>query len=268
MFVFCFRNVVSCNFGGMKRSVFVALLFLFLSPAFVRAATQIRAKPMLKQDKEYNSILLHVARYFVLTIPDDKTLGDIGYDIRCTFVIAPDGALRQLEIQNDVDEWTGMFDGAAAKRTEMWLRNAVLEGMNRVPAFDLSQLRNNKGNRKRTVVFSFGRGGGGQATNIPFMGFNSGVVDANMDQSLGQQKEDIRSGKADENLPGKGLTAKQADRLYFRQDKAWTGYTDENIKTTIKPKYEPYKHTPPKPIQSSPLTPVTPPQVEIAVSLQ
>lgn len=246
----------------------MVVLSLLLSSVAGQAATRLRAKPMLRQDKEYNAILIHVAQYFVLTIPDDKTVGDIGNDISCSFVIAPDGSLRQIEIENSVDGWTGLFEGQGARRTEMWLRNAVLEGMQAVPAFHVAELRNPKAAKKRTVVFSFGRGGGGQATNVPFMGFNSDVVDNNLNQAMGEQRQAVQDGTADKKLPKNGLTAKQTDRLYFKQNSQWAGFTDNNIKETMKPKYEPFRQTPPPIIKPQPSTPQAPPPVEIAISLQ
>ena len=103
-----------------------ALFALMLAPLASGAVQRIRARPVLKADKEYNAILLHVAQYFVLTIPDGKTIDDIEHAIQCTFVIAPDGRLTQLEIENDTEGLGGMFAGAAARRTQTWLRDAVL----------------------------------------------------------------------------------------------------------------------------------------------
>lgn len=57
----------------------------------------------------------------------------------------------------------GIFESAAAQRTEAWLRDAVLEGMAGVPPFDMSQIRAAKGNKKRTIVFTFGRSGAGES---------------------------------------------------------------------------------------------------------
>ena len=135
----------------MKRRYLILLILIGLQQLSqpVSALQQIRARPVLKGDKEYNAILLHVAQYFVLTIPDGRTVGDIDAAVRCTFVIAPDGALRQLEIENETDGWTGFFEGKS--RTEMWLRDAVLEGMRRIPAFDMSRIRASKSAKKRTV---------------------------------------------------------------------------------------------------------------------
>lgn len=256
----------------MKTRIWTALLLcLLLSPLPSGAVQRIRARPILKADKEYNAILLHVAQYFVLTIPDGKTMGDINYAIRCTFVIAPDGALRQLEIENDMDGWTGLFEGSDARRTETWLRNAVLEGMNAVPPFDMSQIRATKSAKKRTVVFSFGKPGSGQATNIPFMGFNTNIIDANLNQSLQEQQQAGREGKQLGESPKFGMTRLEAERRYLNQNKAWGGFTEDNIKSTMKPKYDPYKNNPLPVIKTRPKPP-TPndsiPQIEVAVSLQ
>lgn len=255
----------------MKNRILAAvLLMLLLSPLAAGAVQKIRAKPVLKADKEYNAILLHVAQYFVLTIPDGKTLGDINSAIRCMFVIAPNGALQQLEIENDVDSWTGLFEGAEAKRTETWLRNAVLEGMRGVPPFNMNEIRATKSAKKRTVVFSFGRTG--SSTDIPSMGFNSGMVDANLNQALQQQLQDIRDGKeaSAEEGPKYGMTRTAAERRYLRQGKAWAGFTDENIKSTMKLKLETTQ--PPLPvIKTQPQLPTpndTIPKIEVAVSLQ
>lgn len=253
-----------------NRFVIAFLLSLLLSPLVAGAVQKIRARPVLKADKEYNAILLHVAQYFVLTIPDGKTIGDINSAIRCTFVIAPSGALQQLEIENDVDTWTGLFEGAEARRTETWLRNAVLEGMHRVPPFNMSEIRASKSAKKRTVVFSFGRTG--SSTDIPSMGFNSGMVDANLNQALQQQLQDIRDGKetSAEDGPKYGMTTAEAERRYLRQNKAWGDFTDENIKSTMKPKYE-TNQSPLPVIKTQPKLPTpndTLPKIEVAVSLQ
>lgn len=251
-----------------NRFIIALLLMLLLSPLAAGAVQKIRAKPVLKADKEYNAILLHVAQYFVLTIPDGKTLGDINSAIRCTFIIAPNGALQQLEIENDVDSWTGLFEGAEAKRTETWLRNAVLDGMHRVPPFNMNEIRSSKSAKKRTVVFSFGRTG--SSTDIPSMGFNSGMVDANLNQALQQQLQDIRDGKEIGDRPKFGMTSAEADRRYLRQGKAWAGFTDENIKSTMKPRFE-TNQSPLPVIKTQPKLPApndTIPKIEVAVSLQ
>lgn len=250
------------------------LLFLLvlLLPSGAEAAQRIRARPVLKADKEYNAILLHVAQYFVLTIPDGKTVEDIDYAVRCTFVIAPDGALRQLEIENDTDTWTGLFEGSAARRTETWLRNAVLDGMNAIPPFDMTRIRASKSAKKRTVVFSFGRGGAGQSTNIPFMGFNSNIVDANLNRSLQEQLQAAQDGKPIGETPRFGMTQHEAERRYLNGNKAWMGFTDDNIKSTMKPKYDPYRNSPPPVIKTQPRQPSMPsdsiPKIDIAISLQ
>lgn len=251
-----------------NRFLTAVLLILLLSPLAAGAVQKIRAKPVLKADKEYNAILLHVAQYFVLTIPDGKTIRDINSAIRCTFVIAPNGALQQLEIENDVDSWTGLFEGAEAKRTETWLRNAVLDGMHRVPPFNMNEIRSSKSAKKRTVVFSFGRTG--SSTDIPSMGFNSGMVDANLNQALQQQLQDIRDGKEIGDRPKFGMTNAEADRRYLRQGKAWAGFTDENIKSTMKPRFE-TNQSPLPVIKTQPKLPApndTIPKIEVAVSLQ
>lgn len=254
-----------------RTGTILLLLALLLSPLCSGAAQRIRARPVLKADKEYNAILLHVAQYFVLTIPDGKTVDDIGYPVRCTFVIDPDGALRQLEIENDMDGWSGLFEGSGAKRTAMWLHNAVLEGMNSIPPFDMSQIRATKSARKRTVVFSFGRTGQGQSTNIPFMGFNSDIVDANLNQSLQEQLQAARDGKPIGDAPRLGMTTHEAERRYLNGNKAWAGFTDDNIKSTMKPKYDPHRNNPLPVIKTQPKLP-TPndsiPKIDIAISLQ
>lgn len=247
------------------------LLALLLQPLTSGAVQRIRARPVLKADKEYNAILLHVAQHFVLTIPDGKTVDDIGYAVRCTFVIDPGGALRQLEIENDMDTWTGLFEGSGAKRTETWLRNAVLDGMNAIPPFDMSQIRATKSAKKRTVVFSFGRTNQGQSTNIPFMGFNSDIVDANLNQSLQEQLQAARDGKPVGEAPRLGMTTHEAERRYLNGNKAWAGFTDDNIKSTMKPKYDPQRNNPLPVIKTQPKLP-TPndsiPKIDIAISLQ
>lgn len=249
----------------------IALFFiLFLTPFSSEAAQRLRARPVLKADKEYNAILLHVAQHFVLTIPDGKSMDDIDYAIRCTFSIAPNGALRELEIENDLDGWTGLFEGNAARRTETWLRNAVLEGMAVVPPFDMSQIRASKGTKKRTVVFTFGRTAG-QSTQIPFMGFNTNILDANQNQSLQEQLEAAREGKPIVEAPKLGMTRQEAERRYRNGEKAWTSFTDENIKATMKPKYDPHRNTPPPVLrpQSPPPAPNDSiPRIDIAISLQ
>lgn len=265
-------NTEQSNRTNMKTRIWIACLFAtLLWPLSTEAAQRIRARPVLKADKEYNAILLHVAQHFVLTIPDGRTVDDIGYAIRCTFVIAPDGALRELEIENDMDGWTGMFEGSAARRTETWLRNAVLDGMNAVPPFDMSQIRASKSAKKRTVVFSFGRTGAGQSTDIPFMGFNSDIVDANLNRSLQEQLQAAREGKPVGETPRLGMTRQEAERRYLNGNKAWTGFTEDNIKSTMKPKYDPYRNSPPPVIRTQPKPPQpndSIPKIDIAISLQ
>ncbi len=254
----------------IRIGTLLSLLVLLLSPLVSGAVQRIRARPVLKADKEYNAILLHVAQYFVLTIPEGKTVDDIAYAIRCTFVIAPDGALRQLEIENDTDTWTGLFEGAAALRTETWLRNAVLEGMNAIPPFDMNRIRASKSGKKRTVVFSFGRTAG-QATRIQSMGFNSDIVNANLNQSLQEQLQAAREGKPLDETPRLGMTRQEAERRYMDGNKAWAGFIDDNIKSTMKPKYDPQRTGQPPVIKTQPKLP-TPndsiPKIDIAISLQ
>lgn len=253
----------------MKTRILTLLLLLLLpAPLSTEAAQRIRARPVLKADKEYNAILLHVAQHFVLTIPDDKTVADISSAIRCTFLIAPSGALQQLVIENESDTWTGMFEGAAARRTETWLRNAVLDGMHGIPPFDMSRIRASKSARKRTVVFSFGRTG--TSTNAASMGFNTGMIDANLNQSLQEQIQAVRDGK-EPGAPRLGMTTAEAERRYQRGDKAWAGFTDENIKSTMKPRYEPQQQSLPV-IQTPQQFPRQPgdsiPRIDVAISLQ
>ena len=253
----------------MKIRIFL-LFVLLLSPCSSEAVQRVRARPVLKADKEYNAILLHVAQHFVLTIPDGKTMDDIDYAIRCTFVIAPNGALRELEIENDIDGWTGLFDGSAARQTAAWLRNAVLEGMAFVPPFDLSQIRASKGSKKRTVVFSFGRKAG-QSTQIPFMGFNTQIVDANLNQSIQEQMESAREGKTPGEAPMFGMTRQEAERRYQQGEKVWTDFTSDNIKSTMKPKYDPHRHSTPPTLKTQPPQPApndSIPRIDIAISLQ
>lgn len=253
----------------IKTILLLALFFGTLLPA-AEAAQRIRARPVLKADKEYNAILLHVAQYFVLTIPDGKTVEDIDYAVRCTFVIGSDGVLRQLEIENDTDTWTGLFESAEALRTETWLRNAVLEGMNAIPPFDMSRIRSSKSSKKRTVVFSFGRPAG-HATDIPSMGFNSNIVDANLNRSLQEQLQAVREGKSLDETPRFGMTRQEAERRYLNGNKAWAGFIDDNIKSTMKPKYDPHRTGQPPVIKTQPKLP-TPndsiPKIDLAISLQ
>lgn len=244
------------------------LLLLLLAPLSAGAVQRIRARPVLKADKEYNAILLHVAQYFVLTIPDGRTVGEINAAVRCTFVIAPDGTLQQLEIENDTDEWKGMFEGEAARRTEMWLRDAVLEGMRQIPAFDMSRLRASKSAKKRTVVFSFGRPN--SSTHIPSMGFNQESIEANTNQSVAEQKQAIRDGKAVGDQPKFGMTRPEAERRYRGQEHAWAGFTDENIRTSMRPKYDPDRKSLPvlRPQPKQPPRSDSIPPIDIAVTLQ
>lgn len=252
----------------MKRRYLILLILIGLQQLSqpVSALQQIRARPVLKGDKEYNAILLHVAQYFVLTIPDGRTVGDIDAAVRCTFVIAPDGALRQLEIENETDGWTGFFEGKS--RTEMWLRDAVLEGMRRIPAFDMSRIRASKSAKKRTVVFSFGRPG--TSTDIPSMGFHQESVDANTRQSISEQQQAIRDGKAVSEQPRYGMTRPEAERRYRNQTPAWAGFTDENIRSTMRPKYEPDRQSLPvlRPSHPRPPRRDSLPPLEVAVTLQ
>lgn len=256
----------------MKNRIRILFLFvLCLWPVGSEAVQRIRAKPVLKADKEYNAILLHVAQYFVLTIPDDRTMADIKHAVRCTFVIAPDGGLKQLGIVNEMDDWRDFFESAAAQRTEAWLRDAVLEGMAGVPPFDMSQIRAAKGNKKRTIVFTFGRSGG-QANRNSFMGFNTDVLDANLNRAIAEQLQAAREGKPIEETPKLGMTRHEAMRRYLNGEKAWTGFTDENIKSTMKPLMSPYQTTPPpvlqQPQQPLPVPADSLPLLDIAISLQ
>lgn len=243
------------------------LLVLLVSSVPSEASQRLRARPVLKADKEYNAILLHVAQYFVLTIPDDKTMEDIDHAIRCTFVIASDGSLRQLEIENDLD---GFFAQAAALRTKTWLRNAVLDGMAAVPPFDMSQIRASKGNKKRTIVFTFGRATG-RATEIPFMGFNTNVLDANLNRAIQEQLQTAREGKSLDETPTLGMTRHEATRRYLNGEQAWNGFTEENVKSTMKPQFNPHRTTPPPVLQQRPPLPLpndSIPKIDIAISLQ
>lgn len=253
----------------MKRRLsYMALLLavLLVLPLSLRAAQQVRAKPVLRGDKEYNAILLHVAQYFVLTIPDGKSVEDISRPVSCSFVIAPNGALQQLEIEN---AGVGIFEDQAARRTEMWLRTAVLDGMHGIPAFDMSQIRSAKSAKKRTVVFTFGKSYGGGPVDVPTMGANTHAMQNNMNRSLQEQLQDIRDGK--EDPPTLGMSRAQAERRYLRQDKSWAGFADENIKSTMKPKYDPYPSGLPV-IKGQPKVPPLPgdsiPRIEVAVTLQ
>lgn len=252
----------------MKNRLLILLILIGLNTLStpVRAAQQIRARPVLKGDKEYNAILLHVAQYFVLTIPDGRTVGDIDAAVRCTFVISPDGALHQLEIENETDAWSGFFEGKG--RTEMWLRDAVLEGMRRIPAFDMSRIRASKSPKKRTVVFSFGRPG--TSTDIPSMGFHQESVDANTNRSIAEQQQAIRDGKAVDEQPSLGMTRSEAERRYRNQTPAWAGFTDENIRSTMRPKYEPDRQSLPVLRPKPPRLPRRDslPPLDIAVTLQ
>ncbi len=254
---------------SQMKSRFLILLILIglhLLSFSARAAQQIRARPVLKGDKEYNAILLHVAQYFVLTIPDGRTVGDIDAAVRCTFVISPDGALRQLEIENETDAWSGFFEGKG--RTEMWLRDAVLEGMRRVPAFDMSRIRSSKSPKKRTVVFSFGRPG--TSTDIPSMGFHQESVEANTNRSIAEQQQALREGKAVDEQPSVGMHRAEAERRYRNQTPAWAGFTDENVRSTMRPKYEPDRRSLPVLRPQPPRSPRrdTLPPLEVAVTLQ
>lgn len=247
-----------------------ALFALMLAPLASGAVQRIRARPVLKADKEYNAILLHVAQYFVLTIPDGKTIDDIEHAIQCTFVIAPDGRLTQLEIENDTEGLGGMFAGAAARRTQTWLRDAVLEGMHVVPPFDMSQIRATRSTKKRTIVFSFGRTG--SSANNSFMGFNSNAVKANVNQSVEEQMQAAREGKAIGETPKLGMTRQEAERRYRNGEKAWAGFTDENVRSTMKPTYTPPGTGTLPIINTPPRVPVPAndsiPRIDVAISLQ
>lgn len=255
----------------MKTRIWFTLsLLMLLAPLSVSAVQRIRARPVLKADREYNAILLHVAQYFVLTIPDGKTVDDIDHAISCTFTISPDGALRQLEIENELDGLGNAFRGSLARRTDTWLRDAVLAGMQGVPPFDMSQIRS-RSDKKRTVVFSFGQTGGGEATRIPSMGFNSKIVDANVNQSVEEQLAAARAGKSLGDAPGLGLTRHESQRRYLAGSEAWEGFTDENIKSTMKPKYDPHRNAPAPVLPQRPQRPLPTdslPHIDIAITLQ
>lgn len=246
------------------------LLVLLVSSVPSEASQRLRARPVLKADKEYNAILLHVAQYFVLTIPDDKTMEDIDHAIRCTFVIASDGSLRQLEIENELEGGREFFEAAAARRTEAWLRDAVLEGMAGVPPFDMSQIRASKGDKKRTIVFTFGRAGG-KSNGNSFMGFNTNVLDANLNRAIQEQLQAARDGKQIDETPKLGMTRHEAMRRYLNGEKAWNGFTDENIKSTMKPQFNPHRTSPPPILQQQPQRPILNDSIsliDIAISLQ
>lgn len=266
---YCNGNVVVIlKYMKIRIGIF-ALFVLMLAPLASGAVQRIRARPVLKADKEYNAILLHVAQYFVLTIPDGKTVDDIDHAIQCTFVIAPDGSLTQLQIENDTEGVSGLFAGAAVRRTETWLRNAVLDGMHVVPPFDMTQIRASRSAKKRTIVFSFGRPG--SSANNSFMGFNSNALNANVNQSVQEQMQAAREGKNGGEMPKLGMTRQEAERRYHNGAQAWAGFTDENIRSTMKPSYNP-SGTGPLPIINTP--PKIPtrndsiPQIDIAISLQ
>lgn len=252
------------------RIWFPLLLLLMQAPLTAGAVQRVRARPVLKADREYNAILLHVAQYFVLTIPDGKTIADIDHAISCTFVISPDGALRQLEIENELEGMGNVFSGSAARRTETWLRDAVLTGMQGVPPFDMSRIRS-RSDKKRTVVFSFGQTGGGEATRIPSMGFNSNIVDANVNQSVEEQLAAARAGKSLGDAPGLGLTRHESQRRYLAGSEAWEGFTNENIKSTMKPKFDPHRNAPAPVLPQQPQRPLPTdslPHIDIAITLQ
>lgn len=242
----------------------VTVLLLFASVC-ARAEEKVRARPVLKNDVEYNIILLHVANHFVLTVPDDRSVDEIKYDINCSFQINRDGSIKNLVIENDMDGWMKTFEGQS--HMSMWIRDAVLKGMASVPRFDASQLRNIKSDKKRTVVFSFGQRGSGNSTHIPYMGANPNAMQANLDRAIAEQREILaRIGTEDEQPGDREKVNPTYEQLLTKQQPKWTEYTKENISESIRHSLKPDYRTNQPIIQKTPE--ILPPKTEVTITLQ
>lgn len=251
------------------RSIILSLTLVIAATDSLWAARQVRARPILKSDKEYNVILLHVAEHFVLNIPDDHTIDEIRYNISCSFVIGDDGSIRQLEIENDVDSWVKTFEGKP--KVDMWLRESVLRGMAAVPRFNSSQLKNIKSKKKRSVLFTFREDAAGSSTNIPHMGFNEAQTNINMEQEIAAQRERFKRAGTDQELPEDKDEPIQPDakQLHFNQNPKWHAYAEENMTETMKEHMRPtIQTTHPTIIDSPEDKQPQKPKSEVVISLQ
>lgn len=248
-----------------RLSIGMVTVLLFVASVSLRAEDKVRARPVLKNDVEYNIILLHVANYFVLTVPDDRSVDEIKYDINCSFEITRDGSIKNLTIENQVDGWTKAFEGQT--HLSMWIRDAVLLGMAGVPRFDPAQLKNIKPDKKRTVVFSFGQRGGGSSTHIPYMGANTNAMQANLDRAIAEQREIFNRIGTEDEQPGDREKVKPTyEQLLTKQQPKWAEFTKENISETIKHSLRPDYRTNQPIIQKTPE--IIPPRTEVTITLQ
>ncbi len=253
-----------------SRGVMIACgLLLAGSLPAAMAARQVRANPVLKADKEYNIILLHVAEYFVLTIPDGYTEDQIRYNISCSFTIGTDGSIRGLRIENEVDTWVKTFEGR--ERVDQWLRAAILQGMAAVPRFNRGQLKEIKPNKKRTVVFTFREDAAGHSTRIPFVGPNMPGVNANLNAAAADQLARLRRIGTDAEQPGDREHPVQPDarQLNFNIQPRWNDYVAENIVGTAQEQLRPsLKNVAPSLIEQPQIKPPERPKTEVVISLQ
>lgn len=233
------------------------------------AARQVRASPVLKADKEYNIILLHVAEHFVLTIPDGYSEDQIRYNVSCSFTIAEDGSIRGLRIDNQVDVWVQTFE--RKEEVDLWLRAAILQGMAGVPRFTRGQLKEIKSKRKRTVVFTFREQAAGHSAHIPHMGDNQPQVNANLDASVADQLARMRRMGTEAELPGDREHPVQPDdkQLNFNIQSAWERYTAEHSTQSMQEYLRPNLQNTPAPLIEQPLVkPEDRPRTEVVITLQ
>lgn len=255
----------------MNKAIHILLLFfLLLAPLGASAEKHIRARPILKGDKEINSILIHIASYFVLTLPEDKTADDIEYNVRCTFHISEDGRMQQLEVENDTDGWTRFFDGSISTSVDYWLKSAVLVGMRDVPPFDMTEISSRR-NRKRVVVFSFGRGQR-SSTNINSLGYNADAVRANTQRTVDEIRQELieRAKKGLDSTHTGPLYQDDIDRYYTFQTPKWQDFVQQNTKETSKLPFNPYTNAPQMKPPQTPSTglPTERPPVQLSISLE